>query len=390
MTQPQDFDILIIGAGLAGTSLACALRGSRYRVGVLEATPVPRVVDDWDARIYAISPANVAFLSRIGAWSQLDRQRVQPVSRMDVRGDRGGRLQFSAYDAGLESLAQIAESKRLAAALRAALQGADSVCFVQGQASALRRDETGADVRLADGRVLRAALVVGADGAHSWTREAAGLHASARPYGELGVVANFHCEKPHRGTAYQWFRADGILAYLPLPANQISIVWSTPEAHAQTLLGLSDEALAEVVAEAGEQVLGRLQVMTPAQGFPLRQLQASAVVAPRLALIGDAAHGVHPLSGHGINLGFQDAAALSEVLQALPAGQDPGELQLLRRYARLRAEETWLIQRFTHGLHELFRPGFAPLAWLRNAGMDVAGSIPGLRSMAIRYAAGLW
>jgi ubiquinone biosynthesis UbiH/UbiF/VisC/COQ6 family hydroxylase len=390
MTQPEDFDILIIGAGLAGTSLACALRGSRFRVGVLEVTPAPGVAAGWDARIYAISPANVAFLSRIGAWSLLDRQRVQAVSRMDVRGDRGGRLQFSAYDAGLPALAQIAESSRLAAALRAASQQAAGVCFVQGQASALSRDETGASVRLADGRVLRAALVVGADGAHSWTRQAAGLQARARPYGELGVVANFQCERPHRGTAFQWFRADGILAYLPLPANQISIVWSTPEPHARTLLGLSDEALAEQVAEAGEQVLGRLQVMTPAQGFPLRQLQASAVVAPRLALIGDAAHGVHPLSGHGINLGFQDAAALSEVLQALPAAQDLGDLHSLRRYARLRAEETWMIQRFTHGLHELFRPGLAPLAWLRNAGLDVAGKIPGLRSMAIRYAAGLW
>ena len=390
MTQPEDFDILIIGAGLAGTSLACALRGSRFRVGVLEATPAPGVAAGWDARIYAISPANVAFLSRIGAWSLLDRQRVQAVSRMDVRGDRGGRLQFSAYDAGLAALAQIAESSRLAAALRAASQQAGGVCFVQGQASALSRDETGASVRLADGRVLRAALVVGADGAHSWTRQAAGLEARARPYGELGVVANFQCERPHRGTAFQWFRADGILAYLPLPANQISIVWSTPEPHARTLLGLSEEALAEQVAEAGEQVLGRLQVMTPAQGFPLRQLQASAVVAPRLALIGDAAHGVHPLSGHGINLGFQDAAALSEVLQALPAAQDLGDLRSLRRYARLRAEETWMIQRFTHGLHELFRPGLAPLAWLRNAGLDVAGKIPGLRSMAIRYAAGLW
>jgi 2-octaprenylphenol hydroxylase len=113
-------------------------------------------------------------------------------------------------------------------------------------------------------------------------------------------------------------------------------------------------------------------------------------VAPRLALIGDAAHGVHPLSGHGINLGFQDAAALSEVLQAAPAGRDLGDMRVLQRYAAMRAEETWMIQRFTHGLHELFRPGFAPLSWLRNAGMDVAGKIPLLRSMAVRYAAGLW
>lgn len=390
MIPSDEFDILIIGAGLAGASLACALRGSRFRVGVLEAAQTPCLAEGWDARIYAISPANVAFLTRTGAWPRLEVQRMQAVSRMDVRGDRGGRLQFSAYDAGVDALAHIVESNRLAGALREAVQGAAGLSFIPGQAARLSLEEAGARVYLTDGRVLRAALVVGADGAQSWTRAAAGLRATTHSYDELGVVANFACEKPHRATAYQWFRADGILAYLPLPANQISIVWSTPEAHARELLGLSHEALAARVAEAGEHVLGGLRVLTPAQGFPLRQLRTTAVVAPRLALIGDAAHGVHPLSGHGINLGFQDAAALSEVLQAAPAGRDLGDMRVLQRYAAMRAEETWMIQRFTHGLHELFRPGFAPLSWLRNAGMDVAGKIPLLRSMAVRYAAGLW
>lgn len=390
MIPHENFDILIIGAGLAGASLACALRGSRFRVGLLE-SQAPRPADGWDARIYAISPANVSFLGRAGAWPHLDPQRVQAVERMDVRGDGAGRLQFSAYDAGADALAYIVESSRLACELwETAKRQPNIEVICPSQAVSLAIDEAAARVTLSDGRTLGAALVVGADGVQSWTRAAAGLGATLKPYGELGVVANFVCEKPHRATAFQWFRADGVLAYLPLPENRISIVWSTPEAHAQELLALAPDALAATVAAAGQHVLGDLTLLTPAQGFPLRRMQVPQIVAPRLALIGDAAHGVHPLSGHGINLGFQDAAVLSEVLLNLPAFRDAGDLPVLQRYARARAEETWLVQGFTHGLHELFRPGVAPLSWLRNAGLDVAGKIPLLRSMAVRYAAGLW
>jgi len=390
MTQNIDLDILIVGAGLAGASLACALRGSHYRVGLVE-RQAPAQVTGWDARIYAISPANVTFLERCGAWPHLDAQRIQAVSRMDVRGDAGGRLQFSAYECGLDSLASIVESSQMAHELwETAKRQPNIQLFCPATPVSFKCEADAATVTLEDGRSIRAALVVGADGAQSWLRAVAGLAADFRPYGELGVVANFKTAKPHHGTAYQWFREDGILAYLPLPQNQISIVWSTPEPHARELLALSPEALAQEVAKAGDDVLGELEVITPAQGFPLRLLKVPRVVAPRVALIGDAAHGVHPLSGHGINLGFQDAQALSELLLKLPSLCDIGELSILQRHARARAEETLLVQGLTHALHELFRPRLAPLAALRNMGMNVLGNMALLRSMATRYAVGLF
>jgi 2-octaprenylphenol hydroxylase len=159
---------------------------------------------------------------------------------------------------------------------------------------------------------------VGADGADSWVRVQAGLQADTLLYGEMGVVANFECEKPHHNTAFQWFRPDGVLAWLPLPGNRISVVWSTPEAHARTLLGLDEASFCQRIAEAGGNRLGALTLLTPPAAFPLRLMRMPRIVAKRLALIGDAAHAIHPLSGHGINLGFLDARELAQALRELP------------------------------------------------------------------------
>jgi len=390
MNAPIELDILIVGAGLAGASLACALRGTRYRVGLLDRMP-PKRAEGWDARIYAISPANVAFLERCGAWQHLDAKRIQAVERMSVHGDAGGQLEFSAYESGMDALASIVESSPIACELwETARRQPNIQVFCPATPTQLDIGADGVRVTLEDGRCIHASLIVGADGVQSWVRSAAGLAEVLQPYGELGVVANFLAEKPHRGTAYQWFRPDDVLAYLPLPENRISIVWSTPEAHAQALLALSPEAFAAKVAEAGNDQLGALELITPAQGFPLRLLKVPKIVAQGVALIGDAAHGVHPLSGHGINLGFGDAQALSKVLMELPEFRNAGELSVLQRHARMRAEEVALVRGLTHGLHELFRPDVAPLSWLRNAGLDIAGKIPLLRSVATRYAAGFW
>jgi 2-polyprenyl-6-methoxyphenol hydroxylase-like FAD-dependent oxidoreductase len=179
-------------------------------------------------------------------------------------------------------------------------------------------------------------------------REAAGLKSLNTPYGEKGVVANFLTEKPHHHNAFQWFRQDSVLAYLPLPDNRVSIVWATPEADADEICALSPESLSERVAEAGDYVLGRFELLTPAVAFPLRLMRVPQTVAHRLALVGDAAHGIHPLSGHGINLGFQDAKVLASQLSATQPWQDIGQVSLLQRYQRARREETVLMQRPIH------------------------------------------
>jgi ubiquinone biosynthesis UbiH/UbiF/VisC/COQ6 family hydroxylase len=246
--------------------------------------------------------------------------------------------------------------------------------------------ESHRSVTLADGRRLTTQLIVAADGADSWTRAAAGIDITFKPYGQLGVVANFFTEKPHRGTAFQWFRDDGILAWLPLPGNQISMVWSTLKANADELLSLEAEDLARRVEAAGSGRLGKLDLMTPAAGFPLRLMRAPKMVLQRFALIGDAAHAIHPLSGHGINLGFQDAATLAGVLKDKPDHIDAGDLSLLRAYERARKEEIMALQGVTDGLQQLFGSTAASLTALRSFGLNLTNQLPVVKDALVRYA----
>ncbi len=385
------YDLIIVGGGLAGLALAVALRRSRLKVAVVEARmPVEPV--GWDARIYAVSPGNVRFLDAIGIWRHLDRARCQPVRKMSVFGDRGGRLDFSAYDCGVGELAWIVESAPLQRELweTARRQGnVDLLCPAEPALLDIGAGE--AVLELADRRSLSARLVVAADGADSWTRAAAGIDVDSLPYDQMGVVANFRTGQPHRATAWQWFRADGVLAWLPLPGDLVSMVWSTPTAHAQELLALAPAEFCERVAAAGNYRLGGLEPVTPPAGFPLRLMRAPNTVAPRLALIGDAAHTIHPLSGHGINLGFQDARSLAEVLAACPQHVDCGDLQWLRRHERARREEVVALQSVTHGLQRLFgapQAQNAPLRALRNFGMNLFDRLPVIKDALARYAMG--
>jgi 2-octaprenylphenol hydroxylase len=382
----MQFDLVIVGAGLSGASLAAALRGSRLRLAVIESRP-PAAPAGWDSRIYAVSPANAAFLESIGVWGHLDKSRINPVRDMAIFGDAGGRLDFSAYDCGLGELAWILEAGLMQRELWESIRRQHNVTLLcPAEPTRLELEEGAASVHLADGRTVSARLVVAADGANSWVRREAGIEAKLSPYGESGVVANFRCEKPHRDTAFQWFREDGILAFLPLPGNFMSMVWSAPQALAEELVALPAAALCERVAAAGDHSLGALELETPAAAFPLRLLRVDSPVRPRLALIGDAAHGIHPLSGHGINLGFQDARVLAELLGTLPAWREPGEAALLARYARARAEETVLLQYTTHGLNRLFKPANPLLAAARNLGLNLTNRLPVVRNALVRYA----
>lgn len=383
----QQFDLIIVGGGLAGASLALALRDTRLRIALVESRP-PQRPEGWDARIYAISPANVEFLRELGAWKHIDARRVAPISRMQVSGDGGGRLAFSAYETGVPELGCIVESAEMACEFwESAKRQANLSLFCPAQPAALEFRHDAAVLRLEDGTSLSARLLVGADGRDSWVRQAAGLVAINTPYGEKGVVANFTTAKAHRNTAFQWFRDDGVLAYLPLPGNRISIVWSTPDEHADALCALPAKLLSERVAAAGGGVLGDLELLTPAAAFPLRLMRVPETVAPRLALVGDAAHGIHPLSGHGINLGFQDARALAALLAVTQPWHDPGELRLLQRYQRARREETQLLQGVTDGLRRLFRSG-PVLQPLRNFGLNLTDGLPFVKNALVRYALG--
>ncbi|MDP3585981.1 MAG: UbiH/UbiF family hydroxylase [Thiobacillus sp.] len=378
------YQIVIVGAGLVGAAAALALGRQGLRVALIERQPPQCPVETWDTRIYAISPASQRFLERLGAWQRLDRDRVQPVFRMDVAGDASGAIRLDAYEAGVSHLAAIVESGRLQDALWQSLQADGSV--VLHCPAAITSIESGTPytrIELDDGVVLEAELVVGADGAASRIREWAGLASTQTPYGQSGVVANFDCERPHRGTAFQWFFEGDILAWLPLGGTRMSMVWSTQSAHADALLALDPAALAATVQAAGHDRLGALRVLTPAAAFPLRLIRVEAIVAPGVALIGDAAHGVHPLAGQGVNLGFGDAEALVETL-AQHRRTRLGDLRVLQSYARQRAEPVQRMQALTHGLHHLFSGSRA--AWLRNAGMTLVNQVPPLKAALVREA----
>ena len=381
------FDLIIVGGGLAGAALAVALRRSALRIAVVEHA-APRRPTGWDARIYAYSPASARFLDELGVWTHLDNERLGPVAEMCIRGDAGGELVFSAYHSGLEELAWIGESSLVHVEIWESLKRQHNVTlFCPAKPAALDIDADAATLRLDDSRSLQAALVVGADGRDSWVRERAGIAATVTPYGERGVVANFACERPNHGVAYQWFRADGVLAWLPLPGRHMSMVWSTPDVLADELLALDPDAFCARVEAAGAHTLGKLELLGQRAAFPLRLMRVEEIVRPRVALIGDAAHAIHPLSGHGINLGFQDAKALAEVLAALPSWRDAGDLSVLRGYARRRAEEPFLLQYTTHALSRLFGRQDPVLSSLRNLGMNLTGQLPVLKNALVRYAA---
>jgi 2-octaprenyl-6-methoxyphenol hydroxylase len=380
----ERYQVVIVGAGLVGAAAALALGRQGMRVALVERQPPSPPDDAWDTRIYAISPASQRFLERIGAWHRLDDGRLQPVFRMDVAGDGSGAIRLDAYEAGVSRLATILESGRLQSALWQAIEADGNVALhCPATIESLVRNGTSTQLTLADGTALEAELIVGADGAASRIRDWAGLAATRVPYGQSGVVANFECERAHRGTAFQWFFDSDILAWLPLSGNCMSMVWSTRSAHADALLMLEPAALARKVRAAGHDRLGELRLLTPAAAFPLRLIRVATAVAPGVALIGDAAHGVHPLAGQGVNLGFGDAETLAAVLAQQRRG-NCGDVRVLQRYARERAEPVQRMQAGTHGLHHLFSDDRA--ARLRNSGMKLVDRLPPLKAMLVREA----
>ncbi len=382
-------DVVIIGGGLAGAALAVALRKSSLSVALVEGR-APVRPDGWDARIYAISPANARFLADIGLWSHLDARRMQAVAQMDIRGDDTGQLQFSAYDSGVSELAWICESSLIHCELwESARRQANLTLCCPGRPQSLHFTDESAVLTLDDETTLECRLIVGADGADSWTRTKAGIPVASRPYDQLGVVANFETELPHEGKALQWFRGDDVLAWLPLPGNRISMVWSIGTAAGRSLMAKEAGEFVRDVQNAGNNALGKLTLMAPPSGFPLRLMRAARTVQPRVALIGDAAHAIHPLSGHGINLGFQDAASLASLLLDKPAHVDCGSLSLLRVHERRRKEEVIALQTVTDTLHRLFREPrdpVSPIPALRNIGMSLTNQLPVIKDALVRYA----
>ncbi len=384
----MDYDVLIIGGGLVGASLAAALKPSGLLLALVEPQPMPHDQQSWDSRIYAVTPGNAAFLTQIGAWPRMDMSRVQKVEQMRVFGDDlASELDFSAYQIGAPELAFILEGRLLQQALWQGLQRQDNLTlFHPARCVSLALQHAAASLTLEGGREIRAKLIVGADGRDSWVRQQAGIIEPPTLYQQHGVVANFVAEKPHRGTAFQWFQPDGILALLPLPGNMVSMVWSISPEKSEDLLQCAHEDLCAQVVAASRHMLGGLQIVTPPAAFPLRLLHLPHIARPRLALVGDAAHNVHPLAGQGVNLGFRDARQLAQVLLTRGPQPDCGEIHLLRRYARARQEDILSMQFTTDTLKKLFNNGNPLLRSLRNLGLNATNRIAPLKKMLARHA----
>jgi 2-octaprenylphenol hydroxylase len=390
----EPFEVAIAGGALVGAALARALRGTRLALISQEPRRVPSGASAFDSRVYAISPGNAAFLSGLGAWSAIPEARRTPVHAMRVYGDDGdSRIEFDAYRTGCSELAWIVEDGLLQDALWSGLESQDSVSlFSAASLRTISFTASAAIVCLEDGREIAARLVVGADGARSPVRMQAGIEVESRRYGQSAVVANFACARAHRNVAFQWFQGGqqggAVLALLPLPGQHVSMVWSVADAEAARLLALSPAALAREVAQASRESVGELELVTPQRLFPLQQLAARRLVAPRVALAGDAAHVIHPLAGQGANLGLQDASALADVLERREPGRDPGDERLLRRYERARAEDILTMRTTVHGLFRLFDARGSGISRLRNSGLNLADRLPVLKNLLMRHAMG--
>lgn len=385
------FDMIVIGGGLVGASLVAALKDSGLKMALIEphaSMPLPQD-DSWDSRVYAISPGSAAFLQELGVWQLMEAERLAPVYEMAVFGDDNtAHINFSAYEIGIPELAFIAENRQLQTAVWEALKSSNENLriFCPAKCTAITWQESHVEVQLEDGSQLEAALVVGADGVNSWVRKQAEIDVSRHAYNQIGVVANFSTERPHRQIAQQWFRRDGVLALLPLPGKRVSMVWSTTGDHADFLRNLPADELCQRVEEAASYTLGKLQLVTPPVGFPLNFVHVEKLIKPRLVLIGDAAHGIHPLAGQGVNLGLRDTRELAAILNARGMRTDCGDFMLLRRYELARKEDILALELVTDGLQKLFNNSNPTLARLRNLGLEITNRLPLIKNRLMQHA----
>jgi len=379
-------DLVVVGGGPVGASLARAARGLSVAL-VAHERRLRQSSEALDARVYALSPGNVAFLKELGAWQAMPQDRLVPVHTMRIYGDDASSLEFDAYGAGVPELAWIVEDALLQDALWLGLQVDMQVeVFAPAQCELLKIEPEKVLLQLRDRNQISAKLIVGADGANSFVRAQAGIAATDRDYGQSAVVANFRCEKPHANIAWQWFQRGAVLALLPLAGEHVSMVWSLPASEAKRISGLEGEALCRAVETAARGALGELALVTPPRSYALRRLAAERLVAPRVALAGDAGHVIHPLAGQGLNLGLQDARALAAVLASREPFRDPGELRLLRRYERARAEPILAMDTMVDTLFRLFGAESRLAARLRNAGLNLTDRLPVVKNMLMRHA----
>jgi len=397
----KQFDVVIVGAGVTGLTVAALLAQSehsdRLRVKIIDAAPRPRhrMEEDVALRVSAIATGTAELLDSIGAWSHVSNTRVSAYECMRVWDESGtadgaATLRFDAAEFAVPQLGFIVENILMQHAILEVLDNTETELVFDSPISSLQQNGQRYRAELQSGRLLDADLVIGADGARSFVRESVGIKTRDFRYGQTAFVTHLRSETPHRNTAWQRFLQDGPLGILPLGDGRVSVVWSTHEALADRAVAASDEDLGEILSDASDFVLGELKVAGPRGAFPLCARHAKQYVMPGVALIGDAAHAVHPLAGQGANLGLQDAAKLARVIsQALDNGEHPGDRPVLRRYERARKGENATMLHFMTGLNRLFATDTALVRELRVTGMRLFNYSGPIRDHAVRVALGV-
>lgn len=396
-------DVLIVGGGMVGATLACALRRAgtgrgALSVAVVEAgqrpdfAPPGQTADaDYDLRVSAISPAARRLFERIGMWRRIRDTRISPFRAMRVWDAAGsGRLSLDAADVGLPELGHIVENRLIQAAAWEACAGDDGVDFLcERRVQTLQVDEAAVEASLSDGTRLRARLVVGADGAGSPTRRQLDIPTIEYGYTQRCMVGTMRPQKHHGDIAWQRFRAEGPVAFLPLTGGRVSLAWYESPERCLALLEACEDEFARELAAAADHALGEIAAVGRRASFPLRVMHAREYVRPRGALVGDAAHVIHPMAGQGVNLGLMDAAALAEVVStAAVHGRDIGGYGTLRRYERWRKPDNLLMMGVVHGLKQLYEAPSPPLRVLRNGGMSLVDGLAPLKRLMMRQALG--
>jgi 2-octaprenylphenol hydroxylase len=391
--SPLQFDLVVAGGGMVGAALACALAGKGMQVAVIERRAPQR---EWPAgevanRVSALSRASQHVLEHLGVWPRIRALGANPYRAMQVWDAGGsGSIRFDSAEVGEPDLGHIVENRVIQLALWERLRTLESVTLLcPARIAGFELQAQRARLQLEDGRSLETPLLVGADGRDSAVRTRAGIRTRGWDYDQHALVTNVRHELPHEETAWQRFLPTGPLAFLPLADGRSSIVWSTSPKQAQALLKMGEPAFSTCLGEAFGQRLGRMLGSGPRGVFPLRLQHAENYVLPRLALVGDAAHAVHPLAGQGVNLGFLDAAELAQVLlEARRRGRDPGTLVALRRYERARKGDNLAMLAAMDAFKRVFSNDILPLRLLRNAGLGLADRITPLKELFMRRALG--
>lgn len=402
----ERFEAIIVGGGMVGTALCALLAQAGMQVALVEAKPAPLSLENASSqlptpRVSALTPVSQRLLTHLGAWHAMQKTRVTPYQGMQVWDAEGsGEITFSADEAGVAVLGHIVENAVTLAALNSQVVDHPNVTMFFGtRLHALQRADTanhassGDRLVLEDGRQLQAPLIVAADGAQSVLREMAGIEVASDDMQQEAVVTTIKCTKPHGGTARQAFSDGRPLAFLPLTVegndHYCSIVWSTTPEHAAELSELPPEALGEALGKAFGHRLGDVTVCDKAHRFPLVQRHARHYVQSHFALVGDAAHSIHPLAGQGVNLGLMDAAVLAEeVVYAWRRGAPWGELSTLRRYERRRRFDNSAMLGLMKGFKVLFGSHDPALTLARNLGMSGMNQLIPLKRVLMRQATG--